>query len=230
MSICRNLVEKGDLWWISTDRIADIRRLLAQPDTVRQRFAEVILHDGIALKKIRYQKFADYIRKPFRSQARRELLAARWMREHGIETPTVYGYGLTLSLFGTYESLLLMEEIPTIGTGLEILPHLGTRDRKVFLERIRRDVALFLRHNTLHKDAHYGNILVREDLTPVWIDNDIRPVRSPKDIGRFLRKLVTTDLLTEEERAWFFRSLPLPNTETGTEKEMYRFDRERNID
>jgi tRNA A-37 threonylcarbamoyl transferase component Bud32 len=185
-----------------------LRELLKRPAAIRQKHAEIVLADGYALKKIRPQKPADHFRRTFRSQARREAEASRWMLRHGIPAPRIYGYAFNLSPFGGYESLLLMEHIENVGTLRDVLEKERRPERRErLLQQLRQSLERFFDRGIYHKDCHYGNILVGKDERIVWIDNDLAPLGTAGERERFLRKIVHSPLLREEESSIFERLL-----------------------
>ncbi|HFC03521.1 MAG TPA: hypothetical protein ENJ74_01490 [Nitratifractor salsuginis] len=194
----------GDLWIFPEGENERLYDLCRSHPTIRQSFAELVVDGEFVLKKIRYQKFADHLRKTFRSQAKREALSARALAELGIRTPRIYGYGFNLSPVGPYESVLLMEYFPNIGTLREVFREEPDPSvREILLKKLGRDLQRMVEARIYHKDAHLGNILVTPDYDLIWIDNDLAPIKGPDESKRLLKKFRATPLLDEEEKSAF---------------------------
>ena len=191
----------GDLWIFPEGENERLYDLCHSRPTIRQSFAELIVDGEFVLKKIRYQKFADHLRKTFRSQAKREALSARSLAELGIRTPRIHGYGFNLSPVGPYESVLLMEHIQNFGTLRDVLERNPAPSvRKILLESLKYDLESMVKAHMYHKDAHLGNILVTPTHDLVWIDNDLSAINQVKEYSRLFKKFLCSRTLTDEEK------------------------------
>ena len=205
----RILCDDGALWSLRLfRRDIDPRRLLRAPDRIFQRHSRLAFADGICIKKILPQKPADYLRRPVRSQAKREALSTMVMQEMGIKVPVIYGYGINISPFNKYESILFMENILNIGTVKNFLISCSDENkRSKVLASVLNDINTFLKYNQRHKDAHFGNILLLHNLETVWIDNDVKKISSVEDRENFLRKFINNNLLSEKEKQIFIKNI-----------------------
>lgn len=201
MSLRFSLLNRGDLWWFHPKSDPAIFDLIHGTAQIHQKYADLIYRDQKILKRIRSQKRIDPYRKYFRSQALRETQAAKRLRDLEIHTPHILGFGVNLSPFGTYESVLLMEYIPNIGTLREILEREKNQAfRETLIKKLERDLERMIEASIYHKDAHPGNILVAADSDLVWIDSDLSPIRGIGEYGRLFEKFLSTQVLTDAER------------------------------
>jgi len=200
-----NICDKGDLWVFPEGEAEYISSLINKKPTITQSHAELIIHGDQVVKKIRPQRLKDHLRKFFRSQAKREALSSGYLTKLGISAPEIYGYGINISPIGTYESILLMEYIPNLGTLREILQSdLNSNVRSELLEQLKENLRCMIDAGVYHKDAHLGNILVTYDYHLVWIDNDFSPIKGPRELHKLLKRFNNSPLLSEDEKSHFF--------------------------
>jgi len=171
----------------------------------------------LALKLIRPQTNPrDALRKYFHSQAKREFTASLTLQSIGIATPTVFGYAYSMSPCSRYESILFMEYKEGTANGFEFLSN--THDealRKDFLKKVAGDINTMYKNRLHHRDCNFGNILVGEDMSLLWIDNDVKSTENKQQLHEYigetllrLEKTYERRLLTDDE--WkFFTSLLL---------------------
>lgn len=191
----------GDLWLFFGENKTVLYELRKSPIIIFRSYADLIVHREYVLKKIRPQTLADHFRKPFLSQAKRESDSCRKMSTLGIRTPTIYNFGVNLSPIGRYESMLLMEYIPNIGTLQDVFQLESSPDiRDDLLERVFEDLNRLLNARIYHKDAHPGNILVTTDYDLVWINNDLSPLRGEREYNRLFKKFLRSRIFTDEEK------------------------------
>ncbi len=175
--------------------ILDYEYQLTQP------YSEITFTDAYVVKRSKVQKFADYTRKVYRSQAKREYISTSLMDNIGIKTPKVYGYAVYLNPFSAYDSILLMERVENIGTMADIFKSKIERyHRKIMFENFKRDLKSFIDNGIYHRDAHFNNILITKDYETVWIDNDISALKGNKERVKFLSKFIKRDFLSESEK------------------------------
>ncbi|WP_456429232.1 lipopolysaccharide kinase InaA family protein [Nitratifractor sp.] len=204
MSLHFSLMSPGDLWWFHTKGDPSIFELINETPQIHQNYADLIYRDQKILKRIRPQKRVDPYRKYFRSQALREFRGSIKLEEIGLLAPKPFGYGINLTPLGCYESVLLMEYIPNIGTLREVFREEPDPSvREILLKKLGRDLQRMVEARIYHKDAHFGNVLVTPDHDLVWIDNDLAPIKGPDESKRLLKKFRATPLLDEEEKSAF---------------------------
>lgn len=132
----------------------------------------------------------DDMRKYGNAQARREFISAYRLQSAGLLTPTVHGWGLSLSPFAYYESVLFMEEVPDYRSSLSFIRECDDHSaRAFFLERLAADMARLHGHALIHKDGHFDNIGWVKQQSLVWIDNDIRHAKRPRSLVRGFRHM-----------------------------------------
>ena len=201
MSLRFSILKCGDLWWFHPKSSPAIFELINGTPKIHQKYADLIYKDNKILKRIRPQKRIDPYRKFFRSQALREYVGSMRLRTIGLQVPNPLGYGINLSPFGPYESVLLMEYIPNIGTLREVLENKAdSTTRKNLLNQLGNDLKKMINEGVFHKDAHLGNILVSKDYNIFWIDNDISTLKKSGDIDRLLKKFTNNTLISEKEK------------------------------
>ena len=204
MALHFSLLRSGDLWWFHPTCDHAIYELLDKEPQIRQKYADLVYRENRILKRIQPQKRVDPYRKYFRSQAFRETQGSIKLKKLGLLAPKPLGYGVNLSPFGPYESVLLMEYIPNIGTLREVFREEPDPSvREILLKKLGRDLQRMVEARIYHKDAHLGNILVTPDHDLVWIDNDLAPIKGPDESKRLLKKFRASPLLDEEEKLSF---------------------------
>ena len=138
--------------------------------------------DPPILAKLAYPRSQprDSLRKYINAQARREYVSAHRLQAAGLATPKVHGWGVSLSPFAAYESVLFMAEIPHYRSSLVFIRESSDDTARYRLfERLAADMARLHGHRLIHKDGHFDNIGWIEQQSLVWIDNDIRRAARP---------------------------------------------------
>lgn len=137
------------------------------------------------VKKIKYQKTADYIRRYWgQSQASREFHAAQVLGLLNISCPTPVLHGANVSPIGTYESMFICSYLHNHLNGNEFLKnHKNHSEREAFFRAVAKDLALIHGNNLFHKDTNFGNIMYnpREPDKTYWIDNDVKKMGNKFD-------------------------------------------------
>ena len=118
----------------------------------------------------------DYLEKRWlgQSDARKEFLNLRTLRQAGLKTPRCHGWGISLNPGNRNASLLLMEHMQQARPGGEIFDALDEIGRQAFLERFCREVAQLAHAGYVHRDLHYNNLLIDSEENIVWIDAHLR--------------------------------------------------------
>ena len=133
------------------------------------------------IKVAKAQKPADFFRRGFRSQGKREFDCSRTLIQLSLKCPEPIGYGINLVPWSRIDSLYICRQLPGAVTARNFLENLkDDSKRKRLIEAAARDLALMLENNLIHRDAHFGNILIdpaREDGL-YWIDNDLKKISS----------------------------------------------------
>ena len=157
-------------------------------------------YDNYLLTIFQMQKYADFFRRYFASQARREADSSTRLSALWLKSPEIYGYAVVLNPFCRYDSILLMELVEYENILSLLLRRAPKDERRERLLRIfAQNLNIFFENEVAHKDPHYGNILVTADDELVWIDNDIAPMKRCEDELRFMRKYLKKDFLSEDE-------------------------------
>lgn len=153
---------------------------LLRPDTPRP----------LVLKLIRARRPPrDHLRKYLQSEARRAHQATGILRALGLRTPRSFGYGISLSPWAPYESLGITEYLPQhLNARRYLMAHRDPQVRRRLLLNIAADVATIYSHRWHHKDCHLGNIIVGAAGLPVWVDSELRAVRSTRRLLAGLAK------------------------------------------
>lgn len=151
----------------------------------------------------------DSIRKYGFSQAWRETKGNTALTQLGLKAMAVYGWGITASPLAQYESVLFMQPLPQVTSGLTFIRNeQDTQLRLAFLRQMARQIACMLNHGFIHKDAHFDNVYLTPDQELIWIDNDIRRPRSQagqrKGLGKMLTLLKTTARADLQPDEWQF--------------------------
>jgi len=174
--------------------------------TIFRSHAEIFINQKLVIKKIRYQRIADHLRKPFYSQAKRETRASEILNKLSIPAPFILGYGINWSPLGPYESILFMKYIPNLGTMKEIILQNPPHERRTkLIHQLLDHLSTMIHAGIYHKDAHMDNILVGPDDRLIWIDNDIAPLKGKREMDKLLKKFLASRLLEDEERDQIFR-------------------------
>ena len=176
----------------------------------KQKFSEIYLEQNILIKMINAQKNADYIRRYFNSQAKREYMGAVKLQNTGINTPDMYGYGFNVNPFQKADSILLMEYIAGESLLSFFQTSTDTIHRKEILKSAAEDLAKMHLNGLHHKDTNLGNIILFKKRL-YWIDNDIMELNFSTDdrkhIFNALKRMVgKREYLSNEEISYFIDS------------------------
>lgn len=140
----------------------------------------------------------DYLEKRWllQSDARKEFLSLRILRQAGLATPRCHGWGLSLNPGNRNASLLLMEHMQEARPGGEVFDALDETGREHFLERFCQEVAALARAGFVHRDLHYNNLLIDKQDKLIWIDAHVRQLpRKGVDQVPALEKSLTDNKL-----------------------------------
>ncbi|GGY10252.1 hypothetical protein GCM10007160_41820 [Litchfieldella qijiaojingensis] len=143
----------------------------------------------------------DYLEKRWllQTDARKEFLSLRILRNAGLRTPTCHGWGLSLNPGNRNASLLLMEYLPKAQPGGEYFEALDEAGKHRFLERFAGEVIQLAQAGFVHRDLHYNNLLVTSSDEIVWIDAHVRPLpRKKSDQLPAIVKTLTANKLRGE--------------------------------
>lgn len=136
-------------------------------------------HTFIAKLIIPRSQPRDSIRKYGLCQAWRETKGNRLLANLGLKTMAVHGWGMTASPLARYESVLFMQPLPQVTSGLTFIrTERNTQQRLAFLRQLAEQLACMLKHGLIHKDAHFDNVYLSADNELIWIDNDLRQPRT----------------------------------------------------
>ncbi len=216
--LCRDVIRKGDRWIAFSGNDLNLNNFQCvegQKELRKRTYSSIVEYDKkkqVALKLIKPQTNPrDAIRKYFRSQAKREFTASLKLQSIGIATPAVFGYAFSISPFSRYESILFMEYKTCVLNGIEYLAKADDAQlRKDFLKNVAGDINTMYENRLHHRDCNFSNILVVEGVSPVWIDNDVKIIRSNSELRKYfgetlnrLEKAYTNNLLTSDEWNYF---------------------------
>ena len=170
------------------------------PDIIRK-YSSLSFSKEYALKRFKSQRFNQYIRKSFQSQAKKEFKNTQILNSIGIKTPKVYLYAVNYNPFCEYESMLLMQRVEHLGTMADLFKRgIEGYSRQVMLNNFMRDIRVFIDNGYYHKDAHFNNVLVTKDYQTIWIDNSIGIIKSDSDRERMVSKFIKRPFLTDIEK------------------------------
>lgn len=149
----------------------------------------------------------DTLRKYIECQAYREYRGHHLLNRTGLNTLTVWGWGLALGLRAEFESILLMEPLPPCISALRLIrQETAAAVRFEFLESLADELARMHVNGYIHKDCHFDNIRVLDDRTLLWIDNDIRqPSRwsaCRRGLDKSINLLRTTARTAVSDQEW----------------------------
>ena len=139
----------------------------------------------------------DDLRKYGYSQALREYRGAHRLQALGLATPAMHGWGLCVTPFSSFESVLFMQDLAPFTSALTLIRENADRARRQrFLERFAEQLGALYGSGWIHKDCHFDNVCLVNDDRLVWIDTDIRWARrrsARRDgLRKTLRLLETT--------------------------------------
>ncbi|WP_275288346.1 lipopolysaccharide kinase InaA family protein [Halomonas elongata] len=143
----------------------------------------------------------DYLEKRWlmQSDARKEFLSLRILRQAGLRVPGFHGWGISLNPANRTPSLLLMEQVRDARVGGEVFDDLDETGRRRFLDDFCREVAQLARAGYVHRDLHLNNLLVDDQGRLTWIDAHVRPLpRRAGDHWPAIRDSLTADKLRGE--------------------------------
>ncbi len=175
--------------------------------------------ERLMIKVAKAQRAADFLRRCFRSQGKREFDGSRTLLRLGLKCPDPIGYGFNLVPWSRFDSLFISRYLSGAVTAKQQLENLKEKaDRERLIGDTAREMAVMIENNLFHRDAHFGNIL----LDPAgedglyWIDNDLQKISS-KDrvriIDLLMRRIATKKhasqelILQMEEVEWMQQAL-----------------------
>lgn len=169
----------------------------------------------LLVKRIRAQKEADYVRRYFRCQGKREFFGSARLLDIRINCPEPIGYAVNLLPWSRADSLFICRFLPHAIKSTQWMRQ-GPPTREWVMNAVARDMRRMLENNLFHRDVHTENLLVLPAADPAdaalyWIDNDIRPfgrTKRPLKREQFLKRWFEVGYLTPEERAQFAAELP----------------------
>jgi hypothetical protein len=219
MKYCRNIVFNGDNWFFYLNRNLNIEKLhnITEMKILHSTKWSFIIqfNEKIALKLIKPQKYPrDVIRKYFFSQAKREIGGSCKLKELGFNCPDTIGYAISLSPIAKYESILFVEYKKGFLNGYEFLKEeKNASNRKKFLKNVADDLLKIYGSYYHKKDCRFGNLLVDDDMKPIWIDNELRKFIRRKTANKYMEhtlkrlKASSTDRLNEDEWNFLYNML-----------------------
>ncbi len=170
--------------------------------------------ERLLIKVAKAQKAADFFRRSFRSQGKREFDGSCTLLRLGLKCPDPVGYGYNLVPWSRFDSLIISRHLSGVVTARQQLESLKEKaDRDRIIEASARDLAVMLKNNLFQRDAHFGNILLdpacMDEL--YWIDNDLQQISSKdreRAINLLMRRIATKRhasqklILQKEEVEW----------------------------
>ncbi|RQW70861.1 hypothetical protein EBB56_11915 [Halomonas sp. YLB-10] len=148
-----------------------------------------VSQDGRILAKVVPDKFSktlepfkwltrDYLEKRWlgQSDARKEYLSMRILKQAGLRTPRFHGWGLSLNPLNRNASLLLMERVSGATTAGDVFDQLSRPQQKSFLDKFSKEVAQLARAGFVHRDLHFNNLLIDKQGDFTWVDAHVRPL------------------------------------------------------
>lgn len=135
-----------------------------------------------------------------RSRAQVEASSNRRIHALGLSTPEVIATGSILNPFSRLDSALIVQRVPESRVAVAFLNDndVPMATRMEFLERMVEGLQTMHRAGVVLRDFRLNNILVSgRDITPIWIDNDLKRVITQAQIARklhsTLRRVLTKD-------------------------------------
>jgi len=117
----------------------------------------------------------DDLRKYSYSQALREHRGAQQLQTLGLATPAMRGWGICVTPFSSFESVLFMRDLAPFTSALTLIREETSRARRLgFLDRFADQLATLYGSGWIHKDCHFDNVCLVDDDRLVWIDTDAR--------------------------------------------------------
>lgn len=221
-----NLVAAPDFWFLM------LNNGLQPPDFQRAQLLHRGIHSrvlshpdrpGLVSKLARPRSMPrDALRRYVNCQGKREFLSTRWIKALGLRAPEVLGYGIAMSPFDRYDSLVFMRMLDNFQSLKHILRTRPEGARcGALVTQAAAEMGLIYRHGLHLNDSHFGNILVSDNGTVIWIDNDIRRSSGFKRQRQRLHKALmqlrssSRKYLYDDEWRCYKNSLRASLSETG---------------
>lgn len=120
--------------------------------------------------------FRDFVRRVFifGSDAKREFKGYKIARLAGLNTPKLYSWGVSLSLFNEFSAFIMVENKIKATPGLSYFRSLSKDDKVDFLIRLANEAVTLAKYGYVHRDFHLNNFLIDDDGRVLWIDNHFR--------------------------------------------------------
>jgi len=198
-----NILEKGDIWLLAFEnKVPFLKQLKKKKLFLEFGYSTFYKIDNVLLKCIKPQKFADYSRRFFASQAKREYIGTLKLHYLGICVPEVYGYSVNLNFFNGFESILFIEHLKDSITTMNFLQNeKSTSKRESILKLIAKDLSKMHFLGLHHKDTNLKNILIKDN-NIYWIDNDIKVLpnfNNIKHVQISFKRIFNKNNMSEEE-------------------------------
>lgn len=160
--------------------------------------------ERLQIKVAKAQKVADFFRRCFRGQGKREFNSSRNLLRLGLKCPDPVGYGINLVPWSRFDSIFISRHLSGAVTARHQLKDLKEKaDRERLIGAAARDLAVMLKNNLFHRDAHFGNILLDSTRNDglYWIDNDLQKISSEdreRMIDLLMRRIATKKYASQE--------------------------------
>ena len=144
----------------------------------------------------------DYIedRLFLQTNARMEYRYLNLLRQTGLLTPQLFGWGISFHPASTWASLLLIEYMPNTQPGRAYFEALGEADKYQFLQNLAEQLAKLVKLGYVPRDLHYNNLLINQSGETVWIDTHLRALRKKqKDCKSTLSSYLSSRKLLGQE-------------------------------
>ncbi|WP_136067777.1 lipopolysaccharide kinase InaA family protein [Modicisalibacter radicis] len=117
-----------------------------------------------------------------RSAAAREYRSNRIIRRAGLRTIACRAYGVAVNPGNPLGSLYVMEYLDGARSGERHFLEQDEAGRRDFLRRMCDEALRLIAHGYVHRDFHFGNVLVDAQGELIWIDTHVR--RLPRALAR----------------------------------------------
>lgn len=120
--------------------------------------------------------FRDLIRKFFilGLDARREYKGYNIVKSAGLNAPSVYFWGGSISPLNNALSFLMIDYKSKTTSGLEYFRSLTDNEKRIFIRRLANEAVRLSKYGFVHRDFHLNNFLIEDDGRILWIDTHLR--------------------------------------------------------
>lgn len=127
--------------------------------------------------------FRDFLKKFYLLDldAKKEHNGYKVAQAAGLNTPSIYSWGVSLLPCNNIISLLIIDYRKDVLPGLVYFNSLTSDNKENFIVKLGYEAVKLAKHGYVHKDLHLNNFLIDNEKNIIWIDNHFRKLSRNKN-------------------------------------------------